>query len=234
MMEKYAVQWVNVDEIHEDRDNPNAMNEEEFNALVSEIKLNGFLQPIITRKCNCRIITKEHRIIVGGEHRWRAAQHPDIAMKEVPCIDIDLNDEDAKLLMVNLNRIHGNFIPLKLAGLIVDLNKKIPTEELQKKLYVSKDDLIHMMYPKAGQSIKLDAINPAVKESDAQQLRETQLFSIALRREEFEKVTETLQQVTKDKQCNRAEALMIIFDTYQKMQANAEDQVQKVAKSERV
>lgn len=231
MNEKYSIEWINVQEIHEERDNPSVMNEQEFGALVSEIKLHGLIQPIVTRKCNCEIISKEHRIIVGGEHRWRAAQHPDIAMKEVPCIDVDLNDEDAKLLMVNLNRIHGNFIPLKLASLIVDLNKKVPAEALQKRLYVSKEDLIHIMYPRAAESIKADTINPIVKESDARQLRETQLFSIALRREEFDKVTQTLQQVMKDKQCNRVEALMIIFDSYGKMQINAEKQVQTVAKS---
>lgn len=222
MKERYAVEWVRVQDIHEDKDNPNAMSEQEFNALVSEIKLNGFLQPIITRKCNCEIISKEHRIIVGGEHRWRAAQHPEIVMKEVPCIDIDLNDEGAKLLMLNLNRIHGNFIPLKLASLIVDLNKKVPSEELQKKLYVSKEDLIHIMYPRGAESIKINAQNPSVKESNAKELRQTQLFNIALTREQYDKVTETLEHVMEEQNCKKAEALLLICESYSKMNNGSE------------
>jgi ParB-like chromosome segregation protein Spo0J len=214
MKERYSIEWVNVQDIHEDRDNPNAMNEAEFSALISEIKLNGFLQPIVTRICKCEIISKEHRIILGGEHRWRAAQHPEIAMKEVPCIDVDLNDEDAKLLMVNLNRIHGNFIPLKLAGLLIDLNKKIPSEELQKRLYVSKEDLIHIIYPRAAESIKVNTTNPAIKESGTKQLKETQLFSIALTREQYDKVTETLEHVIAEQKCKKAEALVLICEKY--------------------
>lgn len=212
MNSKFTVEWVNVKDIHEDKDNPNSMNEEEFNALISEIKTYGLIQPIVTRKCKCEILAKEHRVIVGGEHRWRGAQHPEIAMKEVPCIDVDLNDEEAKLLMVNLNRIHGKHIPLKLAGLIVDLNRKIPTDELQKRLYVSKEDLIQMMYPKAGESIKIT--NSLIKEHTKPQLRETQLFSIALTREQYDKVTETLDQVIKDQKCKKAEALVSVCENY--------------------
>ncbi len=219
MNSKFAVEWVNVRDIHEDKDNPNSMNEEEFNALISEIKTHGFVQPIVTRKCNCEILSKEHRAIVGGEHRWRASQHPDIGMKEVPCIDVDLNDEEAKLLMVNLNRIHGKHIPLKLAGLIVDLNRKIPTDELQKRLYVSKEDLIQMMYPKAGESIKIT--NSLIKDHSKTQLRETQLFSIALTREQYDRVTETLAQVSKDQKCKKGEALVKVCRTYsEKMNGN--------------
>jgi ParB-like chromosome segregation protein Spo0J len=213
MSQRYSIEWVDVHDIHEDRDNPNTMNEQEFDALVSEIKLHGLIQPIVTRKCSCEIINKEHRVIVGGEHRWRATQHPEIAMKEVPCIDVDLREEDAKLLMVNLNRIHGNFIPLKLAGLMVDLSSKIPADELQKRLYVSKQDLIQIMYPKAADSIKVSTASPIAKGLD-KPLKDTQLFSIALARQQYDSVIKALDKIMQDKKCKRAEALCLACESY--------------------
>ncbi|MFN4337340.1 MAG: ParB/RepB/Spo0J family partition protein, partial [Candidatus Nitrosocaldus sp.] len=98
---KYQVNWISIDLLHEDKNNPNAMDEYEFNALVREISLHGIIQPIITRLCRCDLIDGEHRCIVGGEHRWRAARQ--LMMKEVPCIDISIDDLQAKILMVNLN-----------------------------------------------------------------------------------------------------------------------------------
>lgn len=211
-MSEYNITWVDVNAIHGDRDNPNGMSEQEFNALVSEIKTYGLIQPIVIRKCNCNLIAKEHRIIIGGEHRWLAAKDPEIAMKRVPCIDLDLNDEEAKLLMVNLNRIHGKHIPLKLASLIVDLNRKIPTEELQKRLYVSKQDLIEIMYPRAAETIKINS--SPINDNGKDRPRETLLFSLVLTKEQYQKATEVLKAVMKDEKCNRAEALTLICERY--------------------
>ncbi|MEM2919619.1 MAG: ParB/RepB/Spo0J family partition protein [Candidatus Nitrosocaldus sp.] len=136
---RYQVNWIDVNSIHEDKNNPNAMDEHEFNALVREVSIHGIIQPIITRPCTCDLIKGEHRCIVGGEHRWRAARQ--LRMNEVPCIDLSINDIQAKILMVNLNSIHGRVIPLKLANLIVDLNRSIPMEEIRSRLYLSKDCL---------------------------------------------------------------------------------------------
>lgn len=210
MASKYALEWIGVNDLHESKDNPNTMPEAKFMALVNEMHKYGCLVPLVTRPCTCPIISKPHRAIVGGEHRWRTAQHPVNAMTEIPCIDVDLNDPDAKILMFNLNNLHGDNIPLKLAALFVDLSKTISVDALQESIHLPKDQIIEIMYPKSSIAA------PAIPDTEGKEKRQTEtgLFTVVLKREDLKAVNAELDVMAKGKKLSRSEAFLQIFHAY--------------------
>jgi ParB-like chromosome segregation protein Spo0J len=212
---KYNIEWINIDLLHEDPSNPNSMNEREFNALIQEISKYGIIEPIVTRACKCNTIPLEHRCIIGGEHRFKAARQ--LNMKEVPCINLDVNDTQAKMLMVNLNMIRGRVIPLKLANLIVDMSKSIPIDEICKGFYITKDEIKDML---ASKSVTTNVIsgNKIVYKDRAKIKRalssstksNLKVLSILLSKEQYEEVITILDSIADKHNCTRGEALILL------------------------
>ena len=110
--------------------NPNEMTESILNHLVAELKRIGFLQPILVNKKG---------IIIDGEHRWLAAQ--EAGLKEVPVIEVDMSEKEAKLTTVNMNQIKGDLNPLKFAELLIDLRKDFQLEDLSETFNMSMGEL---------------------------------------------------------------------------------------------
>ena len=110
--------------------NPNEMTESILNHLVAELKRIGFLQPILVNKKG---------IIIDGEHRWLAAQ--EAGLKEVPVIEVDMSEKEAKLTTVNMNQIKGELNPLKFAELLTDLRKDFKLEDLSETFNMSMGEL---------------------------------------------------------------------------------------------
>lgn len=94
---------VEVDLIDPNVWNPNVMNEKEFNALVENVQQIGMAVSLtLVRKKNGRFM------IVGGEHRWKAARLA--GEKTVPAIvyeEEDFGEDLAKFQTMKLNIIHG-------------------------------------------------------------------------------------------------------------------------------
>lgn len=80
-------------------------SEQELAALAQSIRENGLLQPVTVRK-----LSDGGYELVAGERRLRAARLA--GLKEVPCILLDVNMEDASLiaLVENLQRRDLDFI----------------------------------------------------------------------------------------------------------------------------
>jgi len=211
---KYSVDWIDVDNIHEDPSNPNAMNENEFNALIEEISKYGIIEPIVTRICTCEAIAQEHRCIIGGEHRYKAAKY--LGIKEVPCINLNVDNIQAKMLMINLNRIRGEMIPFKLANLIVDMSKSIPVDELCKGLHVSKDEVEDMLRQRVIEKNSAKKINNRMKinnkrHSTDENIQTTvKLLSFMLTKAQYEEVVSVLESIAEEYSCTRGEALIIL------------------------
>ena len=110
--------------------NPNEMTESVLNHLVAELKRIGFLQPILVNKKG---------IIIDGEHRWLAAQ--EAGLKEVPVIEVDMSEKEAKLTTVNMNQIKGELNPLKFAELLTDLRKDFKLEDLSETFNMGINEL---------------------------------------------------------------------------------------------
>ena len=83
--------------------NPNVMDEKEFNLLVTNVKDIGMAVPIT-------VVEKKDGtfMIVGGEHRWKAARLT--GMKTIPAVvysEEEMDEDQAKFQTMRLNMIHG-------------------------------------------------------------------------------------------------------------------------------
>ena len=84
--------------------NVNRVPPEIFAKLREYVRKIGFLEPIVVRPVNAG-----HYEIVGGEHRWRIAK--ELGYESVPAAIIELDDRQARIASLNLNEMHGGFVP---------------------------------------------------------------------------------------------------------------------------
>lgn len=91
--------------------NPRVMPEDEMSALVESVRAFGLVDPILVRRGDL--------LVVGGHQRLEAAKR--LGLAEVPVVELDLTDAQAKSLNVALNKIHGEFDIPKLAELLASL-----------------------------------------------------------------------------------------------------------------
>ncbi len=204
--------------IHEDRDNPNAMNSEQFDALVNEIAVAGMVSPILCRPCKCDIITGQHLCAVNGEWRWRACQHEKNRQKfpRVPVVEKEMSDDEAKTLMFTLNATHGEFIPLKLASLMVKLQQKVGYDKLAERLHMSRDKLNGLMYPKGGASVA-QSKKPKVTRQDSAKPKKSFMFMLKMQESNLSTVNETLDLCQKaESKPDKESAFMAIVEYYRK------------------
>ena len=123
---------VNPKEIIYDELNPNVMDSKTFKALTNEIKKNGFIQPVVIREREGQFY------VIDGEHRVEAAKI--LGLEKIPAVNLgDVDDEKARILLVNLNRLKGEFSPYKFAELIEELEKQ--KIDLQQAIYMDEKEL---------------------------------------------------------------------------------------------
>ena len=103
-----AVRYVPISSLLPASYNPRTMPEDEMAALVESIRAFGFVDPAIVRRSD--------RLVIGGHQRIEAARR--LGMLEVPVVEVDLDDDQAKALNVALNKIHGAFDVTKLHELL--------------------------------------------------------------------------------------------------------------------
>lgn len=116
---------VPVDLIEPDPDNPNYMDDETYNQLVSEMEENGCIVPI-----QLAPYPGENFRLVGGEHRWRGAVT--LGWNTIPAnIIMDLDDDMRSFLMVRLNVIAGKIDSEKFVKLYTEKSRKYGHEQLR-------------------------------------------------------------------------------------------------------
>lgn len=106
-----SVQYVAVSALRPAPYNPRVMPESEMAALCESLRAFGFAEPVVVRRSD--------HLIIGGHQRVEAAKR--IGLSEVPVVELDLTDEQAKSLNIALNKIHGEFDIPKLAELLASL-----------------------------------------------------------------------------------------------------------------
>lgn len=111
---------VRLDKIHPNEYNPNEQTDETFNHLVEEITDVGFKHPLTIVPCDCSRIEDAHYQIIGGEHRYKAANF--LMMSEVPCyIEENWDEQTQKLKTVRDNLISGELNSKKFTKLVNEL-----------------------------------------------------------------------------------------------------------------
>lgn len=123
LFESGRVLWLSVDSLRPNPDQPRRyFAQEGLEELAESIKVHGILQPLSVRR------TADGFVLVSGERRLRAAKLA--ALKEVPCIVVEVDDAASSLLALveNLQRRDLDFWEEALA-----LDKLIRTYHLSQE-----------------------------------------------------------------------------------------------------
>jgi len=110
--------------------NPNIMDEKEFNLLVRNVQEVGMAVPIT-------VVEKKDGtfMIIGGEHRWKAARLT--GMKTIPAMvypEGEMDEDLAKFQTMRLNMIHGKIDPKKFVDMYMGLSGKYSEEVLKESM----------------------------------------------------------------------------------------------------
>ena len=96
------IEWRLASDLNPNDYNPNRVLSQEFKILALNIVRFGWIQPILINKNN---------IIIDGFHRWKLAQDSEELYKKysgrVPCVVMDLEDREAMLITIRMNRAKG-------------------------------------------------------------------------------------------------------------------------------
>jgi len=110
--------------------NPNVMDEKEFNLLVQNYQsLPGAVPITVVKKSDGTYM------IVGGEHRWKAARLTGEKMIGAVVYEEGQIDEDlAKFQTMRLNMIHGKIDAKKFVDMYMSLSEKYSEEILKESM----------------------------------------------------------------------------------------------------
>ena len=124
------VKWLDTAKIKPNNYNPNYMPPLLFSSLTDGIKNNKFFGTIIVNK---------NGIIIDGEHRYLALKK--LGAKKIPCIIEDVDDDQAKILTIRINRERGFLTPTETGNVLKKLQKTIPIDVLAKKIDIPEKEI---------------------------------------------------------------------------------------------
>lgn len=145
-LERLAIQYVALDELHPNDWNPNRQSDHDFELLLSSMRTDGFTVPIIC--------LKDSMVIVDGEHRWRAARHLNNEAREagkpepypqVPVVLVDMSAEQAKVATLRHNRARGSEDIELAAQLLRDLEAVGALDWAQSELLMDDVEIQRML-----------------------------------------------------------------------------------------
>jgi hypothetical protein len=128
--------------------NPNTLNEDEFGALVDEVRSNErLMKPIVVRVCDGR------HIIVDGHFNWAAAR--EIGLPTVPIEIIEADEFEARRQTIIRNRT-GRKDNLLLGRVYSDMlmERNMSNRELAETLDISEGSVRNqLLYPEAWECL---------------------------------------------------------------------------------
>jgi hypothetical protein len=136
-------------------DNPNEMNDDEFNKLAENMELVGFVDPVFV-KPYLRSGEARYRII-GGHHRVEVGKV--LGFLTVPCTVIDDPefDEDAETFqLVRMNTIRGHNSPEKFFKLYQKLQGKYADEVMREQFAITQQDEWDRLVKKVAKELPVE------------------------------------------------------------------------------
>lgn len=110
------VQWMEATKLRPNAWNPNAVLLQELRLLETSIIRSGWVQPILVSVA---------LTIIDGYHRWRLAQESKQILKRyagnVPCCVLQIDEAEAKMMTVRINRAKGTHVAVRMADLVKQL-----------------------------------------------------------------------------------------------------------------
>lgn len=128
-LEKLEVVYMPTDQVFPNAYNPNRQSEHEFELLLRSMEEDGFTQPILAQE--------DTKIIVDGEHRWRAAVA--LGFQEIPVVLTKFTPEQMRVSTFRHNRARGSEDVELAAQVLRDLRELGALEHAQDSLML--DDL---------------------------------------------------------------------------------------------
>lgn len=117
--------------------NPNRQSEHDFELLCRSMEEDGFTQPVI--------VLRGSRMIVDGEHRWRAAGKVYGENADIPVVFVDMTPEQAKIATLRHNRARGSEDVELSAAILKDLQALGALEWAASSLLMDDAELNRMM-----------------------------------------------------------------------------------------
>jgi len=142
---------VDIDLVEKNSWNPNDMEAEFFETLVAQVKEEGMNQPILCRENTAK---PGFFLIVDGEHRWKAAKIA--GKKRIAIIVVPFDEVTSKVRTLSMNNLRGTNIPIRLARLLVDLNKTYSAAEIRSMTGIGEDAQLSVL-----ELLKVPDFNPS-------------------------------------------------------------------------
>lgn len=148
-------EWVDVQDIRTDGQNPNQMSKEKYLALLEHIREFGIINPILTTTA---------LLVADGEHRLKAAR--DLKIPQVKVKRLDITEEERRILRQTMNKLRGTHDPLLDAAEFNFLLEADRMQDLGRLLGEDPADLLRVLDQKEGTKPDDDEFDPdAVLES---------------------------------------------------------------------
>ncbi len=128
------VQHLPIESLQPNPWNVNRMDDAMQHKLCEYIRREGLVEPIVVRRM------PDHYQIIGGYHRWSICKDR-LKYTTIPCVVLDVDENRAKVLSINLNQMSGQPVPVLLASLLHDLNKATALTDLETMLPFSKSQM---------------------------------------------------------------------------------------------
>lgn len=130
-LEKLEITKIAVEDLRPNSYNPNRQSEKDFDLLCRSMREDGFTQPIIA--------IADSKVIVDGEHRWRAAMK--LGYKEVPVVLVEMTSEQMRIATLRHNRARGSEDVQLSAEVMKDLIELGAVEWARDSLMMSQKDI---------------------------------------------------------------------------------------------
>lgn len=143
--------WLDPQKLKPNPWNPNRMSPEMAGKLKAEIRNSGMILPIVVRpmqskggqsrgirgtpphqECPPHPAERGTFQIIDGEHRWMIAK--ELGMSSVPCIVVEMDENEARIITIQLNRLRGEDEPELLARLLRELEIDLGLNEITSRL----------------------------------------------------------------------------------------------------
>jgi ParB-like chromosome segregation protein Spo0J len=125
------VEFVSVEALKVDKENPNRLSARQFEALKKSIQRFGFVVPVITNR---------DLLIADGEHRLEAAKA--LGMKQVSVVRLPVDEVDRRLLRQVMNKLRGEHDP------------KLDAEEFQRIVNAGHEDDLKKLLALSDQNVQ--------------------------------------------------------------------------------
>lgn len=189
-----------VGDIEPDPQNPNVVRGDLLATLREDILTRGFVQPLLVRPC-----AGKYRII-DGEHRFTVLK--EAGAPTIPCVIDDVGEDNARLRLLSMNRLRGEFVPFRLAQVVAGLAETMDEDELARRLGMSDDEFDSLVAIEgAGADVDERLAASLLHEASAAPV----MLSWYLENDVADRLEEALQAELDSGAADRAEALITVL-----------------------